>query len=283
MCKIDLNTIVSAIVQRKTIPAEQIKLLLPKYIESSTKNTKAKTNTSTNFHKPQKKFQIVSMKCPLSRQPIKVPARSKKCSHLQCFDLGNFLLHSENTQTWRCPICRQQAKLEDLLIDGYLKNAFEKNRLYGEGKIQIFSDGKYNVINTNPEKIQFSLQQNSIFRIQSNSMHRNVPQSKNVGLNMNMNMSMSMKTNMKMKMNTNTNISNNDTGNGRKRDLLKILPAQKDLTTSSFNAIQQQQKKKNQKFGIRPNQQNQIESTIFALRKLSNCKSFQSSVLTIKK
>ncbi|KAJ6248259.1 tonalli [Anaeramoeba flamelloides] len=252
MCKIDLNTIVNAVVQRKTIPEEQIKLLLPKYIESSTKNSKSKRFSNSNLIKIQKKFQIVSLECPLSNQRIQTPVRSKRCLHLQCFDLGNFLLRSEKTKKWCCPICRKQAKLEDLIIDGYTQKILQTNSLLNGSQIQIFCDGKYNLRVTNRQKNQLSFRQNTAFQGHTcNSVNK-----KNMLANK----------------------------YDRKRDLLQMLQSQKDFLTNNLSVPQQQQNtKKKQKTLMKTNHQSKIDSTIVALRQLSNCKSIQSQIITFKK
>lgn len=35
-----------------------------------------------------------SLLCPISKNRIEIPGRSKNCNHLQCFDLKNFLFVS---------------------------------------------------------------------------------------------------------------------------------------------------------------------------------------------
>ncbi|VDP00711.1 unnamed protein product [Heligmosomoides polygyrus] len=57
---------------------------------------------------------MVSM---LSRTRISLPARCKKCSHLQCFDLYNYLQMNEKRPTWRCPVCSDWAPYKLLIID----------------------------------------------------------------------------------------------------------------------------------------------------------------------
>ncbi|KAK6048431.1 MIZ/SP-RING zinc finger [Cooperia oncophora] len=56
-------------------------------------------------------------RCPLSRTRITLPARCKKCPHLQCFDLYNYLQMNEKRPTWRCPVCSDWAPYKLLIID----------------------------------------------------------------------------------------------------------------------------------------------------------------------
>jgi hypothetical protein len=50
---------------------------------------------------------ILSVRCPLGLGIIDLPARGKKCKHLQCFDLKTFLTFNRNARSrpWTCTIC----------------------------------------------------------------------------------------------------------------------------------------------------------------------------------
>lgn len=53
------------------------------------------------------------------------PVRAKSCLHYDCFDLDTFLKtrprkgHSTDTDRWRCPICRGDARPHQLMVDGF--------------------------------------------------------------------------------------------------------------------------------------------------------------------
>ncbi|KAJ3436343.1 zinc finger miz domain-containing protein [Anaeramoeba flamelloides] len=255
MCKIDLQTIVNAIVQRKTIPEEQTKKLLKKFLMQSEQSNKKSKKKRSNLIKIHKNFQIVSAKCPLSNTKIKIPARSKKCFHLQCFDLCSFLLNAEKTKKWCCPICNKQAKLQDLYIDGYLKTIYKTKGLNLESKIQIFNDGKYKLFVPQITSKRAFSQENFVNFDQNQLNFQN------------------LKINVLKK--------ENET-NERKRNILKIFGSQTDLFKNSTYNTQQQKKK--QKFSRLPtNKQKQIEETIIALRTLSTWKSIQAQKITVKK
>ncbi|KAJ6233330.1 zinc finger miz domain-containing protein [Anaeramoeba flamelloides] len=255
LCKIELKTIVNAIVQRKTLPEEQTKKLLQKFLINSFQNKSFKKKQS-NLIKIQKRFQIVSVKCPLSNTMIKIPARSNNCIHLQSFDLGNFLFNAEKTKNWCCPICKKQAKLECLIIDGYLKKIYETKGLNIESKIQIFNDGKYKLFTPTITSKRISRRQSLDYCDQNQLNFQN------------------------LKIN---DIKTNDEKNVRKRNILKIYGSKKeDLSKNNILQIQQQNKKK--KFSrVYNHDQRKIESTIMALRTFSNWKSFQPKKITIKK
>jgi hypothetical protein len=66
---------------------------------------------------------------PISlEQMCNTPVRSKNCVHRHCFDLGTFLESRSRAKpgypsmvdVWRCPICREDARPQTLLLDGFL-------------------------------------------------------------------------------------------------------------------------------------------------------------------
>ena len=48
----------------------------------------------------------VSLKCPITQQAIRLPARGRDCKHIQCFDLENFLIMNSRKASWSCPVCK---------------------------------------------------------------------------------------------------------------------------------------------------------------------------------
>ena len=63
------------------------------------------------------------IKDPLTLQLIFLPGRGKKCKHLSCFDLMNYLKFNAFNLTqlrWKCPICKKKILKNDLVIDLYL-------------------------------------------------------------------------------------------------------------------------------------------------------------------
>ena len=60
----------------------------------------------------------IPLKCPLSFNQIRIPARGSACQHLECFDLQAFVdLHS-STSKWKCPVCARPCP--ELLVDKFL-------------------------------------------------------------------------------------------------------------------------------------------------------------------
>ena len=74
----------------------------------------------------QKDIEILTsfpIRDPITIQLLFLPSRGMKCKHLSCFDLMNFLKFNAYNQTplrWKCPICRKQVLMNELVIDLYL-------------------------------------------------------------------------------------------------------------------------------------------------------------------
>lgn len=62
----------------------------------------------------------LTLLCPISKSIMKLPAKSVKCNHLQCFDLQAFISLNKIKNTWMCPICMKSCILADLKIDSFL-------------------------------------------------------------------------------------------------------------------------------------------------------------------
>ena len=56
----------------------------------------------------------------LMRTRIKIPARGSDCTHLQTFDLTNYLLMCEKRPEWKCPVCSGNAIFSKLVVDEYV-------------------------------------------------------------------------------------------------------------------------------------------------------------------
>lgn len=60
---------------------------------------------------------MISLCCPLSLERHEIPAKGKNCSHKRCFDLETFLLYSDTSDVWQCPVCNKPLPYEDIVID----------------------------------------------------------------------------------------------------------------------------------------------------------------------
>ena len=59
---------------------------------------------------------------------IVIPVRSRKCSHLQCFDYKNFL----NVCKPICPVCDKFVKLDEIFVDEFFAELLESNHDFFE-------------------------------------------------------------------------------------------------------------------------------------------------------
>ncbi|CAD6910841.1 unnamed protein product [Tilletia controversa] len=68
----------------------------------------------------------MTLRCPLSAMRIKVPSRSKKCMHRQCFDADTFFQLNEQTPSWNCPVCNTAVNPDDLILDQYVETILKQ-------------------------------------------------------------------------------------------------------------------------------------------------------------
>eukprot|EP00923_Selenidium_pygospionis_P009288 GHVN01015885.1.p1 GENE.GHVN01015885.1~~GHVN01015885.1.p1 ORF type:complete len:831 (+),score=219.54 GHVN01015885.1:362-2494(+) len=65
----------------------------------------------------------LDLRCPNTRQRPEVPARSIRCLHVQCFDLGWFVNHPAkfHFQRWKCPYCNKSALPCEIIVDEFVQ------------------------------------------------------------------------------------------------------------------------------------------------------------------
>ncbi|EKG08426.1 hypothetical protein TCSYLVIO_000431 [Trypanosoma cruzi] len=68
---------------------------------------------------------IVTLRCPLSYQRIRVAGKGKHCVHLACFDVVTYLESSLRSSTWNCPICDGPVFIYDLRSDRTMQSALD--------------------------------------------------------------------------------------------------------------------------------------------------------------
>jgi hypothetical protein len=70
-------------------------------------------------------YRELDLRCPISLDKLRQPARGTMCDHLRCFDLDAFVsvnrLTSNINLRWICPICRKLLLPKDLIQDAYMK------------------------------------------------------------------------------------------------------------------------------------------------------------------
>ena len=60
----------------------------------------------------------IPLKCPLSFEMIRTPARGSACQHFECFDLHAFIELQTSSSKWKCPVCALTCK--ELVVDKFL-------------------------------------------------------------------------------------------------------------------------------------------------------------------
>ena len=58
---------------------------------------------------------------PMTGEIMKHPGRGRNCTHVQCFDLKEFLKTATRTSMWTCPICRAPTYVEDLVSSAAMR------------------------------------------------------------------------------------------------------------------------------------------------------------------
>ncbi|XP_047319846.1 E3 SUMO-protein ligase SIZ1-like [Impatiens glandulifera] len=87
----------------------------------------------------------VNLRCPMSGSRMKVAGRFKPCLHMGCFDLEVFLMMTERSRKWQCPICLKNYCLDKVIIDPYFSRITSKMRNCGEDvtDIEVKPDGSW--------------------------------------------------------------------------------------------------------------------------------------------
>jgi len=69
---------------------------------------------------------VLSIRCPLSIVgKIERAAKGRHCLHPQCFDLMSFILISEQSSVWQCPVCLKPLPMKDIIVDEDMTRAIQ--------------------------------------------------------------------------------------------------------------------------------------------------------------
>ncbi|KAI1696108.1 MIZ/SP-RING zinc finger domain-containing protein [Ditylenchus destructor] len=85
----------------------------------------------------------ITLKCPLSQQRIRVPARYVDCTHIECFDLETFLQMKMQKNFLVCPICQKEVEkpLANLRIDKYIETVL--STMPDAIQVELMPDGSF--------------------------------------------------------------------------------------------------------------------------------------------
>lgn len=87
---------------------------------------------------------LTTVKDPLSKMRMEMPARGMDCIHLSCFDAIQFLQMNEQKQTWLCPICKKKVKFENIEVDEFFLNILKSPNLSKDCEnVVLLQDGSW--------------------------------------------------------------------------------------------------------------------------------------------
>lgn len=87
---------------------------------------------------------FATIKDPLTKTRMELPARGVDCVHLQCFDAITFLQMNEQKQTWACPLCKKKVKFESIEVDEFFLNILQCKKLSKDCEnVILLQDGSW--------------------------------------------------------------------------------------------------------------------------------------------
>ncbi|KAH7706221.1 MIZ zinc finger family protein [Aphelenchoides avenae] len=92
----------------------------------------------------------VSLICPITRKRLVTPARGMLCKHLQCFELQAYVAMNDQSQKWKCGVCRGCAKRERLVVDEYFLKVLEDVDPSVD-EVELQEDGSFRAVTAVPE------------------------------------------------------------------------------------------------------------------------------------
>jgi hypothetical protein len=156
------STVIDSIWARGVVPEE-------KTLETIKNRLTSTADDEVSFDVPDLSIDLAD---PFSSTIFTIPTRGASCTHMECFDLENWLntrptksaikcAHKQvkckcdeanqpsNPDKWRCPICFKDARPYSLKIDGFLLGV--RKKLAEEGKLatksmRVKADGEWSVV-----------------------------------------------------------------------------------------------------------------------------------------
>lgn len=128
--KLTWNELLVDLKKRPVRPSEKTKELIRKSMESD-----VDMGVDSMF---------ATVKDPLSKTRMELPARGVDCIHMQCFDAIQFLQMNEQKQTWSCPLCKKKVKFENIEVDEFFLNILQSPNLSEECEnVILLQDGSW--------------------------------------------------------------------------------------------------------------------------------------------
>ncbi|KAL8200940.1 hypothetical protein R6Q57_012279 [Mikania cordata] len=111
----------------------------------------------------------ISLKCPISFNRIKIPAKGHSCKHLQCFDFNNYVEINSRRPLWRCPHCSQPVCFHDIRIDQSMAKVLKEIgedvfyvKISGDGSWEAVTENNSNELTEKPNIAQPLIQETTI-------------------------------------------------------------------------------------------------------------------------
>jgi E3 SUMO-protein ligase PIAS3 len=131
--KVSVDSLIENLKKNCTKEAELTRKMVREKLQISDSDFEIETNTYK-----------VSLHCPLMKFRLKLPGRSFKCKHVQCFDVESYLMMNEKKPTWNCPVCDQYVPYDTLIIDSLFIEILEKAK--GLEEVQFNADAEWSKV-----------------------------------------------------------------------------------------------------------------------------------------
>jgi hypothetical protein len=128
--KVSVESLIENLKKNCTKEAEVTRKMVREKLQISDSDFEIETNTYK-----------VSLHCPLMKFRLRLPGRSNRCRHVQCFDIESYLMMNEKKPTWNCPVCDQYVPYDTLIIDGLFLDILAKAK--GLEEVQFNSDAEW--------------------------------------------------------------------------------------------------------------------------------------------
>jgi len=88
---------------------------------------------------------VLSLRCPITRERIRVPGRSLMCPHIQSFCLLSFIKFSLKMpkRKWVCPICGLLLAFDTLIHDKFMNSILEQVQDKDVQEVELHKDGSW--------------------------------------------------------------------------------------------------------------------------------------------
>ncbi|KAH7711509.1 CBN-GEI-17 protein [Aphelenchoides avenae] len=112
------------------------------YDETKQRIVEAYESTGNDEDVEVDEFKI-SLLCAISKSLVRTPVRGSSCTHLQCFDLDNFVGISASKEKPTCPICSVEIDACALVVDEYFHSILSLAAEQNASEVKLLRDGHF--------------------------------------------------------------------------------------------------------------------------------------------